>query len=221
MFFVWAGTATVGVILQVLLIAAMLRGAFRVFKVLFVYAVVLLVTTAFDVTAFFGSGYSRGLAAYYWIYDGIRQAVLYVVVISLIFSASEQSAKRASLQRLLIAGSVLFVAFSLYFTYNRGLSFWMTQFSRNLGFLAVILNLVLWAALLKHRPDQTLLLVSGGMGIQMAGKAIGHSLRRFHITVTLGDLVLVLSHLLCLYIWWQAFRKPIKQPVAAPSRSRF
>ena len=94
----------------------------------------------------------------------------------------------------------------------------MTRFSRNLGFLAVLLNLVLWAALLKHRrPDQTLLLVSGGMGIQMAGKAIGHALRQLSpSTVTAGNLVIVLSHLLCLYIWWQAFRKPSEQPVAIP-----
>lgn len=218
MIFLWAGTAAVGLILQILLIAAMLRGAYRVFRVLFVYAVVLLVTTAFDVTAFFGSSYSEGLAAYYWIYDSIRQALLYVVVISLIFSASEQSAKRASIRRLLIAGSLFYAALSLYFTYNRGLDFWMTRFSRNLGFLAVILNLILWAALLKRqRPDQTLLLVTGGMGIQMAGKAIGHSLRQLSkSTVTAGDFVLVLSHLLCLYIWWQAFRKPSEQPVAIP-----
>jgi hypothetical protein len=35
-----------------------------------------------------------------------------------------------------------------------------------------------------------------------------------HSTLTLGNLVIVLSHLLCLYIWWQAFRKPPEQPVA-------
>jgi hypothetical protein len=218
MVYLWAGTAAVGLTLQVFLIAAMLRGAYRIYRVLFVYSVVLLVTTAFDVTAFFGSGYAQGLATYYWIGDSTRQTVLYVVVISLIFSASEQSAKRASIRRLLIAGSILFAALSLYFTYQRGLDFWMTRFSRNMGFLAVILNLVLWAALLKHRrPDQTLLLVSGGMGIQMAGKANGHALRQLSPSaLTLGNLVIVLSHLLCLYVWWQAFRKPSGQPVAIP-----
>ena len=217
MIYLWAGTAAVGLVLQVLLIAAMLRGAYRLYRVLFVYAVVLLMTTSIEATAVFGSGYAAGLAAYYWVGDSIRQTLLYVVVISLILSASDQSAKRASIGRLLIAGSLLFAVLSLYFTYNRGLDFWMTRFSRNLGFLAVILNLILWAALLKHRrPDPTLLLVSGGMGIQMAGKAIGHSLRQLRLTVTTGDLVIVLSHLLCLYIWWQAFRKPSEQPVAIP-----
>jgi hypothetical protein len=150
--------------------------------------------------------------------DTVRQVFLYVVVISLIFNASDHSSKRASRGRLLIAGSVLFAALSLYFTYGHVFDRWMTRFSRNLGFLAVILNLVLWAALLKlRRPDQTLLMVSGGIGIQMAGKAIGHALRQLsHSTVTLGDLVIVLSHLLCLYIWWQAFRKPSEQAVEIP-----
>jgi hypothetical protein len=195
----------------------MLRGAYRCYGVLFGYMIVLIVTTAVEAAAFFWPRHAAMPSTDYWVFDSVRQVLLYVVVISLILSASEQSAKRASIARLLISGSLLFAAFSLYITYSSGLDFWMTQFSRNVGFLAVILNLVLWATLLKQRrPDQTLLLVSGGMGIQMAGKAIGHSLRQFRITVTTGDFVLVLSHLLCLYIWWQAFRKPSEQPVAIP-----
>jgi hypothetical protein len=51
-------------------------------------------------------------------------------------------------------------------------------------------------------------MVSGGLGIQMAGKAIGHSLRQLSpLNPLAGDLVIVLSHLLCLYIWWHAFRR--------------
>jgi len=213
MYYIFAAAGIAGTVLQLLLVAAMLRAGGREYRVLFVYCVVLLVTSAVEAANFLGANQVTASTAYYWTSDSIRQVLLYVVVISLIFSASDQSAKRASIRRLLIAGSVFFAALSLYFTYNRGLDLWMTQFSRNVGFLAVILNLILWAALLKHRrPDQTLLLVSGGMGIQMAGKAIGHSLRQLRLTVTAGDLVIVLSHLLCLYIWWQAFRKPSEQP---------
>ena len=218
MYYFWATTGIAGSVLQVLLVAAMLRVGWRKYRVLFAYCLVLFVTSAVEAAAFFWPRYVAIRSTDYWIFDSIRQVLLYVVVISLILSASEQSAKRASIGRFLTAGSLLFAALSLYFTYNRGLNFWMTQFSRNMGFLAVILNLVLWAALLKHRrPDQTLLLVSGGMGIQMAGKAIGHALRQLsHSTITLGNLVIVLSHLLCLYIWWQAFRKPAVKPVAIP-----
>jgi hydrogenase-4 membrane subunit HyfE len=84
----------------------------------------------------------------------------------------------------------------------------MTQLSRDLGFLAVILDLALWAVLIQsRRPDRTLLMVSAGMGIQMAGKAIGHSLRQLsRSAIVPGNLIIVLSGLLCLYIWWQAFR---------------
>jgi uncharacterized membrane protein len=199
-----------------MVLSVMLRGAYRRYGALFGYTVVLFVTTAVEAAAFYWPRYAAIRSTDYWIFDSIRQALLYVVVISLILRASEQSPRRAAIGRLLIAGSALFAALSLYFTYQSGLNFWMTRFSRNVGFLAVILNLILWAALLKlRRPEQTLLLVSGGMGIQMAGKAIGHALRQVSPdTVTLGNLVIVLSHLLCLYIWWQAFRKPSEHPVA-------
>jgi hypothetical protein len=41
----------------------------------------------------------------------------------------------------------------------------------------------------------------------MAGKAIGHSLRTLATgLVGLGNLVIVLSYLFGLYVWWQAFR---------------
>jgi hypothetical protein len=218
MYYVFALAGIAGTVLQILLVAAMLRAGWKEYGVLFAYCVVLLVTSAVEATTFLGMNRVTASTAYYWTSDSIRQVLLYVVVISLIFSASDQSAKRESIRRLLIAGSVLFAALSLYFTHQRGLDFWMTRFSRNLGFLAVILNLILWAALLKHRrPDQILLLVSGGLGIQMAGKAIGHALRQLSpSTLTLGNLVIVLSHLVCLYIWWQAFRKPSRQPAEVP-----
>ncbi len=217
MFYFWAVIGIVGLLLQVLVVSVMLRGAYRRYRALFAYILVLFVTTATEAAGFFWPRYAAIASSDYWIFDSVRQVLLYVVVISLIFSASEQSARRASIGRWLIMGSTVFAVLSLYFTYSHGLNLWMTQFSRNVGFLAVILNLILWATLMKHRlPDQTLLLVSGGMGIQMAGKAIGHSLRQLRITVTTGDLVIVLSHLLCLYIWWQAFRRPVGHPAEIP-----
>ncbi len=218
MFYLWAGVGIAGLLLQISVVSVMLRGSYRRFGVLFGYALVLFLTTAVEAAAFYWPRYAAIPPTHYWVFDTIRQAMLFLVVISLIHSASDESPNRASIRRWLVLGGALFVVLSLYFTYNPGPNRWMTQFSRNLGFLAVLLNLVLWAALLKHRwPDQTLLMVSGGMGIQMAGKAIGHALRQLsHSTVTIGNLVIVLSHLFCLYVWWQAFRKPSEQPAGIP-----
>jgi hypothetical protein len=210
MYYVWAVAGAAGLVLQVLVIAALFKGAWRQYKVMFCYCVTLLVTTAVEATAFYSRDSSARVAGYYWVFDSVRQALLYLVVISLIHGASERSARRSTIRRLLIAGAVVIAAASLYFTHEGGFGLWMTSFSRNLGFLAVILNLLLWAALIQSsRSDRTLLLISGGMGIQMAGKAIGHSLRHLAANLTTtGNVVLVLSHLLCLYVWWRAFSAP-------------
>ena len=206
----WSLTLLVGVSLQVAVIAALLRGSYRQFTSLFVYMIVLVLTTVVEAAAFFNANLFRRASRYYWTIDAGRQALIFLLVLSLIYGALGNNPKRSSIRRLLSAAASLFVLVSLYLTRDPRLGHWMTNLSRNLGFLAVVLNLVLWAVLIQaRREDRTLLMVSGGMGIQMAGKAIGHSLRQLSkSTEVVGDLVIVVSHLLCLYIWWQVFRRP-------------
>jgi hypothetical protein len=207
--YLWSLTLAVGVILQVLVIAALLRGGHKRFRTLFGYMVVLFLTTVAEAAAFYNENLFRHASRYYWTIDAVRQALIFLLVISLAHEALSHSPKRASMRRLLVGGASLFALVSLYFTWDPKVGHWMTTLSRNLGFLAVILNLVLWAVLIQfQRTDRILLMVSGGMGIQMAGKAIGHSLRQLYPLNTLaGDLIIVISHLLCLYVWWQAFRR--------------
>jgi len=54
-------------------------------------------------------------------------------------------------------------------------------------------------------------MVTGGLGLQFAGEAIGQSLRqlsRDHMTILfIGNLVAAGTHLLRLYVWNAAFRK--------------
>lgn len=192
-----------------LVIGAMLRGWARRFHVLFAYVVVLFLTTVIDGAAFYSPALYARTATNYWVTDAVRQALIFLVVLSFTGQALDRSGQATAFRRILWAGAAAFVAVSLYATRDAGFNLWMTSFSRNLGFLAVILNLVLWMALLRQRGRERILLaVTGGMGIQMAGKAIGHSLRQLTPSTPLaGDLVLVLSHLLCLYIWWSAFRR--------------
>jgi hypothetical protein len=216
MVYLWSTTLAVGMALQVLVISAMLRGWWRKFKVLFVYCVVLFLSTGMEAAAFYDPEIYTRTSRYYWSIDAVRQVLIFLIVISLVYMALGPGAKRAAVRRLLGLGVLGFAALSMYFTWNQVLGQWMTDLSRNLGFLAVLLNLVLWAVLIQARPRQrTLLMISGGMGIQMAGKAIGHSMRQLSGHLVLGgNLVIVCSHLVCLYAWWQAFRRLVPETTA-------
>jgi hypothetical protein len=209
MTYIWWFFIGTGLVLQLLVIAVVLKRR-RGFHVLFFYLILLFLSTVFNAAAYYNPGASLRAARYYWISDAIRQAFIFVLVLSFIHSALIQRQNRTVLRRRLWAGACIYVLASLYFTWDPRIGYWMTNLSRNLAFLAVILNLVLWAALIQYkRDDRILLMVSGGMGIEMAGKAIGHSLRQLSKSTQLtGDLILVITHLLCLYIWWQAFRRP-------------
>ncbi len=204
----WLGFA-VGVVLQVLVITALVRGGQEGCRFLLVYLTALFLGTVLSATAFYSPAAQVRAARWYWLLDALLQALIFLVVLALTHSALGRRANKTSLGRMLWAGAGLFVLASLYFTWDPRIGHWMTAVSRNLGFLAVVLNLVLWAVLIQfQRSNRVLLMVTGGMGIQMAGKAIGHALRQLaKVTELPGNLIIVLSHLLCLYIWWQALRR--------------
>src|SRR5512138_1112464 len=200
MTYVWWFIIGAGLVLQLLVIAVVLRRRRRGFEVLFVYLLLLFLSTVLNAAAYYNPGTQVRAARYYWISDAIRQVFIFVLVLSFIHNALVQRPNRAILRQRLWAGAFVYVLASLYFTWDPRIGHWMTDLSRNLAFLAVILNLVLWAALIQfRRDDRILLMVSGGMGIEMAGKAIGHSLRQLSkSTQLMGDLILVITHLLCL-----------------------
>jgi hypothetical protein len=204
----WSAAILAGVILQLLVIAALWKGAWREYTLVFVYCIVLLLTTVADASAYFDPELWTRTSRLFWINDAIRQVLIFCLVISLIHRVMRDNPGRRSIRRTLIAGAGAFTALSLLLTREPIFGHWMTKLARNLSFCSVILNLALWAVLIKARhTDRRLLLISGGLGVQMAGKAIGHSLRQVSAsTVLAGNLVYVLSHLACMYIWWQAFR---------------
>jgi hypothetical protein len=84
----------------------------------------------------------------------------------------------------------------------------MTLMSRDLNICAVILDLILWSLLVKaRRPDRILLLLSGGLGMQLSGTIMGDQLiKASNALYPLGALVLVTTSLLGTYIWWRALR---------------
>jgi hypothetical protein len=61
-------------------------------------------------------------------------------------------------------------------------------------------------------------MVTGGLGLQFTGEAIGQSLRQIsqnHFSLfVLGNLIGGITHLLRLYVWREAFRRPGKKIAA-------
>ncbi|MDW8355962.1 MAG: hypothetical protein RMK57_15680 [Bryobacterales bacterium] len=176
------------------------------------YVIAMLLASVAQAASFFSFGTPAGsplhYAAYYWITDGILQVLVLGVVLSLVRRSAERRPAGIVTSRAL-AASALIVALVSFAAYgDRNLNTRMSLVARNIGFLAVLANLVLWAFLIRRRhPDRTVLLLSGGLGVEMAGKAIGHSLRTLAPSlVTVGNLVIVISYLFGLYVWWQAFR---------------
>lgn len=212
--YLWSVLIWLGIALQVMVIASLLRGPYRHFKTFFVYAIALFLSTVAATAEFYGRGKWHRPSFFYWTGDVVVQVLVYVVVISLIYQATRTGNRQKGARCALIGGAIAFVLFSLYLTWNPTFGRWMTQLSRNLGFAAVILNLLLWAALIKSsQVNRTLLMLSGGFGIEMAGQAIGHSFRQISRSFILtGDLIIVVTHLICLYIWWQAFRSFDRSP---------
>jgi hypothetical protein len=66
------------------------------------------------------------------------------------------------------------------------------------------------------RKDHQLLMITAGLGLQFTGEAIGNALRQMsqHRPVVLltGNILLGASHLMRLYVWLEAFRKPQTLP---------
>lgn len=204
-----------GAVVQVLLIAALVRGSYRDFPFLFAYAVASFLATAVEVAAILDlMGWSRYTYKYYWINDVILQILIVLLVFSLMHVSLQENPRRPFVMRMLGLAAVAVAAVSLAVYWDEPLNRKMTNIGRNLSFAAVLLNLALWMSLIRNRlPDRRVLLISGALGIQMAGQAIGHSLRQLATPrrslplVNAGNIVIAVAHVMCLYLWWQVLRK--------------
>src|SRR5581483_4392067 len=200
--------------LVLLVIAALLRGPYRRYPLLLTYTMASFLTAVVEMAA--RLGYASGahlrhtFAQYYWVDDGIRQALLFTVVISLLYQATRQTRARAVVRTSLIAAAILVAAVSFLIHYDPQAvtGKWMTLWTRDLDFMSTILDLALWAILLNARKhDMELLMLSGALGIRFTGEAIGHALRnQFPAILLAADMTVVLANLACFYIWWQVFR---------------
>jgi len=205
--------------LQILVINSLRRGALKEYAVVFAYSVVLLCTTVWD-GELFGDLVPMSMASagvVFYRNESVRQFMLFAVVISLIDHSLQEYPFRARVRVGLIVAMFASVLVSL--EVHSGSSgqfiYWMTQVTRDLSFASVGLTLLLWLILISSKKkDHTLLMVTGGLGLQFTGEAIGQSLRQIsqdHFSLfVLGNLIGGITHLLRLYVWREAFRRPRK-----------
>lgn len=208
--------------LNLLIIASLLRGEYRRFPFIFAYTIVELLATAAEIPAYWAVytnvPQAQDFQVYvFWLDEGIVQVLVFAVVLSLLHSASERLASRRMVRTMVIAGAVLFAGISFFAHYSKGAKtgIWMTPWMRDLNFCAAVLDLALWALLIASREkNQRLLLLSGALGIQFTGEAIGESVRhlaivhRSHSISLLGSTLVVAADIVRSYIWWQVFRRP-------------
>src|SRR5437868_3349207 len=98
----------IGVPLEILVIAALLRGAYRRFPAVFAYSVALFLTTVVEIAAYFaGQQAVRRFPFYYWVDEGIRQGLIFAVVISLIYRATAHTPGRVTIRLSLVGGAIL------------------------------------------------------------------------------------------------------------------
>jgi hypothetical protein len=216
----------IGLPLQLLIIGTLLRGGYRRFPFLFAYVVGDFLTTVVEVPS--AVGYYRGrqwatfvFPAVHWFNVVVMQVLVYAVVISLIYQATGHLRSRRIVRVSLIAGAILFAGISFLIHWNPALNTgsFMAPWTRDLSLCSAILDMALWALLIVSRGiDHRLLLLSGGLGIQFTGEAIGESIAqlalstRSHAISLTGAVIILLAYLIFLYIWWQALRTaPVRQ----------
>ncbi len=219
----------VEVTLQLALIFLLLRGPNRRYLVLFVYSVAVLLSTALEFAVLHLARQDRALyRKVYWSDEVVVDLLLFLVVISLTNLALEGNPLRAKTSRILagIVAAALILPFLLFnpplFTspthWSAAWGRWFNSTGQMLNFGAAIMNLGLWSALLTSRKrDPQLLKVSIGVGVAVAGQAIGFGIRRFipeqSTLREFPDIFMSLTYVLSLVIWCTAFRS--QRPAAA------
>ena len=216
-----------GLPLTLLVIAAMLRGAYRQFPVLFLSEIAgfLLTVAGMPLYVQYYSSRDRTLlipmAKWNFLNDAILTPLEYGVVISLIFVAASHVRSRRAVLAGVIAGALAIAGVSFLIHYDPAAKHgvWMSLWTRDLSFFSEILDLGLWGLLISTRGrNPKLLLITGGLGIQFTGEAIGDSLRslasqhHLHWVSFAGSAFSTLVDLTALYIFWQAFRRTQKPP---------
>jgi hypothetical protein len=219
--------------LQVVLISRLQRENWRRFPLLFAFVIAEFLVAVAELPSMWAASFHQTPASLWWsarIYERgevFLEFFTFVLVISLIFRATAHLQSRGLLRAGCVAGAILFVGISFWVHFDPGIGvgLWMTPWTRDLNVGTSILDLALWSLLMEQsRQDSRLLLLSGALGIQFTGAAIGHSLRslathQFAWPVLIGGKLVVSTSIIRVYLWARAFR-PSPQAALEGSASR-
>lgn len=225
----------IGLPLELLIIAALLRGEYKRFPFLFLYVLADFLTSVIEIrpSLNYGSRTPEAVhewAVIYWVDERIMQTLVFLLVISLIYQAATTLRPRRTVIVLVICATLLVVGVSFLVHHDSAMKVgkWMTPWTRDLNFVAAILDLGLWVMLMRPgRKDYRLVAISGALGILFTGQAIGQSMRnigqllatRSPSLVLAGNVVHMLANLACLYIWWRTFRSRVEAPGTTVARA--
>jgi hypothetical protein len=198
-----------GLGLQGAVFLTLAHGPWREFPALFAYIAALAVTTSGEILTYTLLGKtSASFKNYYWSAELLRQTALFAVVVSLAVHALPPGRKAEAYGRLLSMFALLVWIVSMATHYSPDLGKWMTSAVRNMSFATGVINLLAWFAYAKAGArDTTRLMISGGLGLQMTGEAIGQAIRQLETSTNAmlaGSIFIVITHFLCLFIWWRA-----------------
>jgi len=213
--------------LHLFVVASLWRGAWKSYPFIFAYCLLYLATSIGE-AAMFGNIITASRVSktvYFYRVNALRDFLLFAVVVSLIEHAMSDKPYRLRVRYLLGALAVIAVGLSL-LVHADAANFilWMTQVARDLSFGSAVLTLLLWSILVVSRgKDRQMLMVTGGLGLQFTGEAIGQSVRQLsshgglspsqhRVLLVIGNLLLSAAHVIRLYVWWQAFRGSAPNP---------
>jgi hypothetical protein len=229
--FIQIAAYLIGLPLGLMIMALMLRGQWKQYPFVFAYVLGDFLTTVVEIRP--GLEYAsataeakRSFAWLYWWDERVMQVLVFLLVISLIYRAAAHLKTRNTLVAGVVFGILLFAAvtFLIYYDATPGVATgkWMNPWLSTLNFSAAIVDLGLWGLLIgARRKDYRLLLVSGALGIQFTGAAIGQAFRQLsHSSVQLTAYFITMSNLVCLYIIWRAFRMATQPAGAGPHDAR-
>jgi hypothetical protein len=215
--------------LQILIVAVLLRGSWRRFPMVLALVVVELVSGLVQAPGALQTSaghHPPGLSysTVYWFGATLDALLLYAVVISMLYRATERLRSARQVRAALIVTACLVAGGSLLAHYDASLQpgMWLTPWFRDLNFASAIIDIVLWTLLLATRDkDRQLLLLSGGLGVEFAGNSIGESLRQMAIrsrsrTLSLtGAVMMLAAGAFRYYTWWQALRRQSEKQAPA------